>query len=129
MEMEDVEDEELDEEEEKTSYNEDNEGLKSENVTGNIFGPVKASKRTRSQAAIDTPLLELAAQYVPPELLQRDTDVTKRLHTRRTFAVCEKPNDFDKRLRSFQWVVEALIKDFKFDTFFKNPVYSEFALE
>jgi hypothetical protein len=41
MEMEDVEDEELDEEEEKTSYNEDNEGLKSENVTGNIFGPVK----------------------------------------------------------------------------------------
>jgi hypothetical protein len=98
-------------------------------VTGNIFGPVKALKRTRSQAAIDTPLVELAAQYVPPELLQRDTGVTKRLHTGRTFAVYEKPNGFDERLRSFQWVVEALIKDFKSDTFFKNPVYSGLALE
>jgi hypothetical protein len=124
MEMEDVdEDEEFDEEGEKTSYNEDNEGMRSGNVTGNIFGSVKASKRTRSQAAVDTPLLELAAQYVPPELLQRDADVTKRLHTRRTFAVYGKPNGFDERLRSFQWVVKSLIKDFKFDTFFKNPVY------
>jgi hypothetical protein len=114
------EDDEFDEEGEKISYNEDNEGLKSENVTGNIFGLVKASKWTRSQAAIDTPLLELAAQYVPPELLQRDTDVTKRLHIGRTFAIQEKPNDFDERLRSIQWVVETLIKDFKFDTFFRK---------
>jgi hypothetical protein len=84
MEMEDVdENEEFDEEGEKTLYNEDNEGLKSENVTGDIFGPVKASKRTRSQAAIDTMLLELATQYVPPQLLQHYPSSKKRWHTRR----------------------------------------------
>jgi hypothetical protein len=42
-EIEDVdEDEEFDKEGEKTLYNEDSEGLKSKNVTGNIFGSVKA---------------------------------------------------------------------------------------
>jgi hypothetical protein len=77
METEDM-DEESDEERDKISYDEDNEGLKSKDVTGNIFGSVKASKPTRSQAAIHTALFKLAAQYVSPELLQHYTGSPKR---------------------------------------------------
>jgi hypothetical protein len=93
--------------------------LRAEGVVADIIKSVKAPKPTRSQAAIDTALFEMVAQYVPPELLQHYTDATKRYHTGKTFAVYEETTDFDERLRSFQWLVEALVKDFKFDTFFK----------
>jgi hypothetical protein len=70
-------DEKSDEERDKFSYDGDNEGLKAEGATGRIVGSVKASKSTRSQAAIDSALFKLATQYVPPALLKRCTDATR----------------------------------------------------